>query len=466
MNQLLESSPIRCTMQAPAELMAVFEECPASSSSRQIQNRCDDLFPIHHHIMEPIDPVSQRATQATRLLDSLMTVQPLLWVMEVERANQCQKGALGLEVRSASYTVWRELAHRSRQRGTAMLSRKQWPGSVFLPSWIVKNLLSQGSIVTPMSWGSMASEKAAKLIALLVAWQGDRGIYEFSVLPSKIIRQSEVDVVLDIKTFSDMPSFALYIDLENVRDPLGYDNVPSGFLVGLNMQNETFELVMASLDVQNIVVETLPLDGSTLDSYLFNTSKGDSGPGKKGRLSVMLAALLMVCFYNKKAELVLDGSADFGIVKVWSRWRLGEKFSDSIAREYQASKLRTSSMNPSVVAHWGPLEGNDHRITLRCSMGLAYSLNKFQLAKVIKPLSVNECGQPSVVLPSLSMLVPGKHASKGPKKKSLPARMTVKKKPEQSAHLVIGEDKPLGQQTLPGKAMPDDLPKKKIRKKP
>lgn len=336
--------------------------------------------------MEPIGPISSRSTPATQLLDSLTTVQPLMWSLELERANHRFQSPSGIGVRSPYRTVWREMAERSRQRGTDALSKKDWPGAVFLPAWIVHNLMAKGTLLTPSSWKPLDSGGASKLISLLGGWQQDRGIYEFAVLPSKIIRQGEVNVALDIKTFAGMPSYAIYIDLESVRDPIGVDSpemaddIPAGFLVGLNVYKDVPELVMASLKNNQVVVETLPLDGSSLDHHAARLH-AKVGPGKGGRLSIMISALIMICLYRTKIEQVHDGASEYGVLKVWNRWRVGESFNETITQAYKTAKLRQPGVEPCIVAHWGPAANNGSGVTLRCSMGTSIDWKKFRNPK-------------------------------------------------------------------------------------
>lgn len=338
--------------------------------------------------MEPTGPISSRGTPATQLLDSLTTVQPLMWSLELERANHRYQSPSGIEVRSPYRTVWREIAERSRQRGTEALTGKDWPGAVFLPAWIVHKLMTKGALTAPASWKPLDSGSASKLISLLGGWQQDRGLYEFSVLPSKIIRQGEVNVVLDLKAFAGMPSYAIYIDLESVRDPIGADSpeladdIPPGFLVGLNIHKDVPELVMVSLKNNQVLVETLPLDGSSLDAHAARLH-AKVGPGKSGRLSIMISALLMICLHRTKIEQVHDGASEYGVLKVWNRWRVGESFNDTITRAYRAAKLRQPGIEPCIVAHWGPVGDTASGVTLRCTMGTSIDWKKFSSPKKV-----------------------------------------------------------------------------------
>ena len=340
--------------------------------------------------MEPTIPTPSGGHPVTHFLDVLSSVQPLLWSLEFEKANHRVKSFDGFQVRSAYRTVWRDISERSRQRGSSSLSGKDWPGSVFLPSWIVHKLIDKGALVCPDSWQSLGSGNVAKLVSLLAGWQQDRGIYEFSVLPSKIIRQSEVNVLLDIKTFMGIPSFSIYIDLDGVKDPLDdnflerSDDLPCGFLAGLNVNKDIPELVMISFRGGKLFVESLALDGSTLDSHVAKI-QSKSGPLKSGRLSIMISALLMVCHYRSRVELVNDGASEYGIIKVWNRWRVGECFNEAISKAYKLVKIRKPDYEPCIVANWNSISGISGGVTLSCTMGSSVDWNKFRIKKINSP---------------------------------------------------------------------------------
>ena len=362
------------------------------------------------------------AGSASDFLHAFMQVPPLLWSMDLEKSNQKflqQKFSLGHQ----NYTVWNFLSERSRSRGMVSLSNKSWPGSVHLPSFVIERLFSNGSLKRPEHWSfGKSNDLSSRLVSLLSGWHQDRLVYGLDELPSRIVANAEINVPMALETFSSFPSFSFYVDVENVKSLEGMNDLPDGFLVGVNMDRQP-ELVFVYQKSSNqpFVVDVLPLKGSDFDQEMRQqcVGKGADGLARARCLSAMVAATLMVRLYHFQSESDNDRVPGFSTLKSWNRFSIKNHFSERIHEQWVLSSSNSNGI-PQVVSQFGVFHDKNSQVSLMCLIGKGMSFDRFLKPPIKKKKkSTSGLGKKKEVNDDLDDFFPVKKAMrpKGPKKK-------------------------------------------------
>lgn len=298
----------------------------------------------------------------------VISPSPVLWADEFEGSNP----------RPGKPPIWRELMLRSRQRGSKVLGKMDWPGQVLLPSTVVGKLLSQKRLNVPDRWRTMFQHDLTRFIALLNAWYVERLLFDFTALAGEIVLNSQVTAPLSPQAFSLMPAHAIYIDFESLdfRDR----HLPGGAFVGLNV-NETngLELVLAIDRFESVQVHTFDLDGQSLETIMERLLKAARKSGKSAEeqshvvtfidhhVHTLLSAVLMVCSSHACLEHVVDGVSRENGQGLWTRWRIGKAFTETLNSAYSNAIRDSGCRAPVVVAEWVD-PGANALANLRCSI--------------------------------------------------------------------------------------------------
>lgn len=298
----------------------------------------------------------------------VISPSPVLWAEELQVFND-QPGRL---------SVWRELALRSRQRGSALLGGRDWIGPVLIPSGVVGLLVEKQKLKAPVRWMAMPSQALSRFISMLHAWQTERLIYDFSGLAGELVMNSTADMALTPQLFSSVPSHAIYIDFESMN--FRQKGRMAGVFVGLNADDTgQLELVMIEDCLDQVKVHSIALKGQSMDEAIhdmLNQARRVPNPEKlsqamdfvDNRLQILLSAVMMVCSSHHGARHIEDGVSCRSGHGRWARWRISTPFTDTISKAY-ARAIRLDLNNaPVLVAEWvEPPQGS--LANLRCSIG-------------------------------------------------------------------------------------------------
>lgn len=301
-------------------------------------------------------------TDVDGVLEGLL---PLVWAHQFEQANMAHQPGIAL-----LSDVWRQLNARSRQRGTAKLSDAQWPGSVFLPAWVIKGHMKSDVLSAPAAWGLDCPEASARVVALVAGWRQDRLVYEFDEVPALLVKTASVDVALSPTLFAGLPAHSVFVDFHRAQSLIDDEDCPRGFLAGLNFAEGSPEMVLVSELSGQINVDTIPLDGSTLDCHCATLVHTD--PAAHARVSIMVSALLMVMIAADtvdEVEDVLDGSAT---LSSYTRLCVTKAFNPAIAELFDTISLRSDVFEECVVASWAPSTEEAQGYILNCLVGASF----------------------------------------------------------------------------------------------
>jgi hypothetical protein len=282
---------------------------------------------------------------------------PAVWIRALEGANASEG--------SDSYDIWHELKNKMKTRGAGLPGSTDWPGYVFVPSYIIETSLLNREIRVPPEWDAMNADVLSRVVATLLAWNADRKVLQLSAVAAEIARNSWVDVALNITPFAMLPGMAVYIDLASMVHDIG--SSPRGVFVTLNIRkNGIPELVFAIDYATTLEIRAFPLNGKRPDEifnevqkeWVASRSKCTSIVGDTsgmpasiaeygGDLHVLLSTVLMACISRPKRGPDTDRIARAGV----TTWEIGGDLQvdiDSLSSDMGVSHLEALS----VVAHW------------------------------------------------------------------------------------------------------------------
>lgn len=276
--------------------------------------------------------------------------------------------------------VWREMALRTRQRGSQAIGGRDWPGKVLLPSDVIERLIEERRIKIPRRWGAMSLTDLARFIGLLYAWQNDRLIFEFSGMATEVVVNSQVGAAMSAGAFGMMPAHAIYVDFESIdfRDR----HLPGGFFAGINCNaNSALELVLAVDKFNAVQMYVFPLTGRSADEVMQELLQAARAQGESRieeqeafafidrHLHAILSAILMIVATGVQSyQHVEDGVSKADGHSLWTRWGIKETFTESFNHAYSQALKDPSGKAPVVVAEWIQPSGRD-TVKLRCSIG-------------------------------------------------------------------------------------------------
>jgi hypothetical protein len=252
--------------------------------------------------------------------------------------------------------LWRRLISKARTRDD--LAGRSWPGSVFVPSSIIREGIACGRLLLPSSWRRLDRTQSSILFALLAAWQLDRGIYEFRDMARVLVGNTHVRVPLSARDFRGLPSYAIYVALSPNEGSTEGSSLPHGFLAGIDCGTDGVERLAVALDYESrLEVKAFAFSGQTPDEMLgailaeHRLQDAQQRRDSAARLvmhmdqllHVVLSAILMACAHHNDAQVVEDGgSAERtpGSRPRWTRWRIGEGIETTLTQ--QIGRLRAS----------------------------------------------------------------------------------------------------------------------------
>ena len=269
-----------------------------------------------------------------------------------------------------------------------MVGGLDWPGAVHVPSPIVQSLLKKGLVKIPPRWSGFASDASqAKIMALLAAWELDRGIYHFADRTKGLVSNSLVFAKLSPAMLQGLASHAIYVDLTDFGS--SGEALPRGFFAGIDQPAPgRLDLLFAVDHGTHLETQSMALDGKTIDHGLMKmlvdarkiAQRSSDWPETETAQTealrhTLVSAVLMTCInQNRLKKSSLQSETQSGLSRVarpaWVDWEVGQGIDEQIRAEIQrhGGGFDAADGQSALVGQWCvPLEKDSVRLQFSAS---------------------------------------------------------------------------------------------------